>query len=363
MKKILLLILIFGFIYPSFAYEFKSKPYRQKKTNTKKEWNFQKDKTLQRFELRHGDTAGFDKKHDGQRVELQTLWTNRTSAGKSYTRSKEIWTAALLKIPEDFPITEFNNKRTLNNYIFQLKSTTSLPLWDLNLDKGGTELNMKLLDSNQGCRAVNIEKNKWNEIVTYSNLATKNDPQINKYFRFWVNGKEVPCMSKFPIAERDKTKERVKKDGATISWGIYRPGISKWLLANNKNHPKNMKLNCPSEKWEVNTCRVGSPFKYEWENKVPTAVLYYDKVYVSSKRPKGLNVENLSDEPAYIVDDNQLTDNTKKGKFFAIVVRKSDPSVQFRAEDESKGKANVKAMRKCLEKFDDCSIKSSGTTK
>jgi len=76
------------------------------------------------------------------------------------------------------------------------------------------------------------------------------------------------------------------------------------LLANNKNHPKNMKLNCPSEKWEVNSCRVGSPFKYEWENKVPTAVLYYDKVYVSSKRPKGLKVENLSDGPAYIVDNN-----------------------------------------------------------
>ena len=90
--------------------------------------------------------------------------------------------------------------------------------------------------------------------------------------------------------------------------------------------------------------------------------MYYDKVYVSSKRPKGLNVENLSDGPAYIVDDNQLTDNTKKGKFFAIVVRKSDPTVQFRAEDENKGKANVKAMRKCLEKFDDCSIQSSGTT-
>ena len=88
-----------------------------------------------------------------------------------------------MKIPEDFPTTEFNNKRTLNNYIFQLKSTTSLPLWDLNLDKGGTELNMKLQDSKQPCRAANIEKNKWNEIVTYSNLATKDDPQINKYFR------------------------------------------------------------------------------------------------------------------------------------------------------------------------------------
>ena len=59
-----------------------------------------------------------------------------------------------------------------------------------------------------------------------------------------------------------------------------------------------------SEKWEVSSCQVGSPFKYEWENKVPTAVLYFDKVYVSSKRPKDLNIENLNDGPAYIVDNN-----------------------------------------------------------
>ena len=57
---------------------------------------------------------------------------------------------------------------------------------------------------------------------------------------------------------------------------------------------------------------------------------------------------------------NSLKLNEKKEKFFAIVVRKSDPSVQFRAEDESKGKANVKAMRKCFEKHNDCSIQSSG---
>jgi len=44
MKKILLLILIFGFIYPSFAYEFKSKPYRQKKQIQKKSGTFKKIK-------------------------------------------------------------------------------------------------------------------------------------------------------------------------------------------------------------------------------------------------------------------------------------------------------------------------------
>jgi len=362
MKKIIYIFLFLVFSFSTYGYEYKSNSYREKRDNTKKKWNFQKDGTIQRFEMRHGDTAGFDKTHDGQRVELQTLWNNRTSAGKSYTSSKEIWTAALLKVPEDFPETEFNSERTLNNYIFQLKSTTSLPLWDLNLDKGGTELNMKLQDSKQSCASVKIEKNKWNEIITYSNLKTENDPDINKYFRFWVNGKEIFCKSSFPLAERDKTKKKVRSDGSTISWGLYRPAVSRWLLANNKNHPKNMKLNCPSEKWEVSSCRVGSPFDYEWENKLPTAILFYDKVYVSSKRPGGLNIENLNAGPAYKIDSNKNIKMENTAKFFAIVVRKSDPSIEFRAEDETKGKANVKAMKKCLEKYDDCSIKSSGTT-
>ena len=96
--KTAILIFIFLIAQSSYAYEFKSQPFSQKPDNTKKKWNFQKDGTLQRFELRHGDTFGFDKTHDGQRVEVHTLWSNRTSAGKSYTRSKEIWTAAMLKV-------------------------------------------------------------------------------------------------------------------------------------------------------------------------------------------------------------------------------------------------------------------------
>ena len=297
--KTAILIFIFLIAQTSYAYEFKSQPFRQKPDNTKKKWNFQKDGTVQRFELRHGDTFGFDKTHDGQRVEVHTLWSNRTSAGKSYTRSKEIWTAAMLKVSSDFPTTEFNNKRTLNNYIFQLKSTTSTPLWTLNLDKGGTELNMILNDSKQSCNSVKIEKDKWIEIVTYSNLATKGGSGINKYFRFWVNGKETICKNKFMIADRDQAKKAVNKDGASISWGIYRPAISRWLIANNKNIPQNMKLKCGAANWEIKGCRVGSPFNYEWENKLPTAILFYDKVYVGSKRPSNLNVENLNEEPAY----------------------------------------------------------------
>ena len=360
MNKIFLLIMILMTSVPTFAYEYKSIPFREKETNTKKKWNFQKDGTVQRFEMRHGDTAGFDKTHDGQRVELQTLWNNRTSAGKNYTSSKEIWTAALLKVPEDFPETEFNSERTLNNYIFQLKSTTSLPLWDLNLDKGGTELNMKLQDSKQSCASVKIEKNKWNEIITYSNLKTENDPDINKYFRFWVNGKEIFCNSSFPLAERDKTKKKVRSDGSTISWGLYRPAVSRWLLANNKNHPKNMKLNCASEKWEINSCRVGSPFDYEWENKLPTAILFYDKVYVSSKRPGGLNIENLNTGPAYKIDASQNVKMQNTGKFYAIAVRKSDPTVQFFAEDPNERTARIKAASECFKEHNDCTIIYSG---
>ena len=108
----------------------------------------------------------------------------------------------MLKVPSDFPTTEFNNKRTLNNYIFQLKSTTSTPLWTLNLDKGGTELNMILNDSEQSCNSVKIEKEKWIDIVDQfykcSNLKSYRDPKIatgNIYFhtdgKFLVSSRPI----------------------------------------------------------------------------------------------------------------------------------------------------------------------------
>jgi len=372
MKKILIILVIFlGWCSSVIGYEYKSKPYKIKKISVKKKWNFEKNGSLQKFELRHGDAAGFDKKHDGQRIELQTLWSNRSPYGKNFTKSKEMWTAALLKIPNDFPDTDNNGSRTLYNYIFQIKTTTSTPIWDMNLDKGGTELNIKLADSKQYCEPVKIKKNEFNEIITYSNLNTKNNPEINKYFRFWVNGKEVNCISDDPIIFRDEAKKAAKKNGVTVSWGIYRSSISVWLKTNNRNHPKNMKLTCPSKDWEVASCRIGSPFKYEWENKVPTAILFYDKVYMGSKKPKGLKVENLENKKPYKVN-SELIKNIdikpaaysaaeKKGpKYIAIVKSKTNQDLLIKVKRSNKKEAIDVAMKECNKKEKECYVHYTG---
>ena len=57
--------------------------------------------------------------------------------------------------------------------------------------------------------------------------------------------------------------------------------------------------------------------------------------------------------------------NKAKGipKFFAIVTRKSDSTVQFRVEDKDKGRARVQAMKKCFDqKYDDCTVALEGIT-
>ena len=51
-------------------------------------------------------------------------------------------------------------------------------------------------------------------------------------------------------------------------------------------------------------------------------------------------------------------------KFFVIVSRKSDPSVQFRFEDKDKGRARTQALKQCFTaEHDDCEVSLIGTTK
>ena len=61
----------------------------------------------------------------------------------------------------------------------------------------------------------------------------------------------------------------------------------------------------------------------------------------------------------------EKVDNSKGAtKFFVIVSRKSDPSVQFRFEDKDKGRARTQALKKCFtEGHDDCEVSLIGTTK
>ena len=51
-------------------------------------------------------------------------------------------------------------------------------------------------------------------------------------------------------------------------------------------------------------------------------------------------------------------------KFFVIVSRKSDPSVQFRFEDKDNGRARTQALKQCFTAgHDDCEVSLIGTTK
>jgi hypothetical protein len=173
-----------------------------------------------------------------------------------------------------------------------MKTSTSLPLWSLNLNKGGTELLMKLNDSKNRCNPVSIEKEKWNQIVVYSNSGQKNK---DKYFRFWVNGKEIGCLnSQFPFVVRKEAIKAVNKKGTTVSWGMYRTSLTKYLTKFNKIIPDKMEKACPSKKWENKICAVKRPFDYKWEVKIPTVILYFDNVYVGDELLNKITLENYN---------------------------------------------------------------------
>ena len=150
MKKIyfilFLILLNFNFAYADNVKEIK---FKQKAINVKEKWNFSQEVTVQRFELRHGDVV---KKQtpDSQRIELSHLPKNfcggKGGNKQTFSKCKDRWVVLNLKVPGDFPSTDYQGiVQTSKLYILQMKTSTSLPLLSLNLNKGGTELLMKLL--------------------------------------------------------------------------------------------------------------------------------------------------------------------------------------------------------------------------
>ena len=296
MKKYFIIIIFFFINLPVTAYDNKEIKIKQKVINGKEKWNFSQVGTVQRFELRHGDAV---KKQtpDSQRIELSHLPKNfcggKGGNKQNFSKCKDRWAVLDLKVPGDFPSTDYQGiVQTSKLYILQMKTSTSLPLWSLNLNKGGTELLMKLNDSKNRCNPVSIEKEKWNQIVVYSNSGQKNK---DKYFRFWVNGKEIGCMnSQFPFVVRKEAIKAVNKKGTTVSWGMYRTSLTKYLTKFNKIIPDKMEKICPSKKWENKSCAIKRPFDYKWEVKIPTVILYFDNVYVGDELLDNINLENYN---------------------------------------------------------------------
>ena len=143
MKKYFIIIIFFFINFPVTAYDDKEIKFKQKVINVKEKWNFSQEGTVQRFELRHGDAV---KKQmpDSQRIELSHLPKNfcggKGGNKQNFSKCKDRWAVLDLKVPGDFPSTDYQGiVQTSKLYILQMKTSTSLPLWSLNLNKGGTE--------------------------------------------------------------------------------------------------------------------------------------------------------------------------------------------------------------------------------
>jgi hypothetical protein len=340
----------------------------------------------EKFVLGHGDcgtdTTWSDCRSDRSRVEKE----------EGYSKAMHKWYKFSFFIPEDYPFKANGNKAILQ-MIAQVKATDSRePIWRFDLfQEGGNPyrfesagLNMKFGLSNDFHQAVTCTNilswtqmlGKWNEIVLFVNYKKKPTEWLSvgedKYFAgLWINGEraELECAEqvRMPKGILGKYRSLFNKKGSQFSYGTYLTRVGEYILS--EMEAKNMCVgkdkNCGlAIEWRKDkggdamnkTEYIKNWTEIDWPIKLETRRIWFDNQDVASSN------KNIWNMPlTYKVDANKKKiDNTTK--FLTIVIRKSDPSIEFRAEDETKGKANVKAMKKCLEKYDDCSIKSSGTT-
>ena len=108
-----------------------------------------------------------------------------------------------------------------------------------------------------------------------------------KTFELWINGEYVKsCSHNFPLINKKTLKEsnsKGYKDSGKVDfrYGIYRPNVGKWLMSNNKNHPQKLEYFRDPDGGET---VVKYPFKLNWENKIPTSIIYYDEMRIGKSK-------------------------------------------------------------------------------
>ena len=106
-------------------------------------------------------------------------------------------------------------------------------------------------------------------------------------FELWINGEYVKsCSHNFPLINKKTLKEsnsKGYKDSGKVDfrYGIYRPNVGKWLMSNNKNHPQKLEYFRDPDGGES---VVMYPFNLNWDNKIPTSIIYYDEMRVGKSK-------------------------------------------------------------------------------
>ena len=250
-----------------------------------------------RFEVRNGDSWGWDVNNDRERVELIICCANKTT-----------WNAWSVYFPNDFKII-FPAKNAMGQFhsdgdnpppfMFQNQGSPRGKegggYWiEADESIGGDNIPVKLLDKNEVLGT-------WNDILVNAKWTHNEDG----FFKVWINGK---------LSYYYKGMTQIKGDRIEHHLGIYRSYLSR---------------------------RPGPE---------PTQIAYYDEMRYarSCKKLKlenlGYSCEKLENQTAKKIDTSEVSNN-----FIAVIKSKDDEKYILKVSGSSKKLAGKKGIKKCKE--------------
>ena len=251
-----------------------------------------------RFEVRNGDSWGWDVNNDRERVELIICCANKTT-----------WNAWSVYFPNDFKII-FPAKNAMGQFhsdgdnpppfMFQNQGSPRGKegggYWiETDASIGGDNIPVKLLDKNEVLGT-------WNDILVNAKWTHNEDG----FFKVWINGK---------LSYYYKGTTQIKGDRIEHHLGIYRSYLSR---------------------------RPGPE---------PTQIAYYDEMRYarSCKKLKlenlGYSCKELENQTAKKIDTPEEFSNN----FIAVIKSKDDTSYMVKVSSASKKLAEKKGLKKCKE--------------
>ena len=232
--------------------------------------NVRSGKSAQKFEIRHGECKKQDCKWGAHRTERHLKKLHYSS--KKY--KDPVYYSISLYIPNEFGYDFVASKMSM----FQAKMKgVDMPLWMVSSQGSGFQVR---LGHYKRCDVQAFKKETWNDFIIKANYSRER-VKGEKYFELWWNGKQInECTHYIPFVTNNHIKESKShgwssnKQQINMRYGIYKFRVGDYLSQINKNKPKNMKtMTQPSGQKNII-----KPFKYKWENKIPTTVMLFDEV-------------------------------------------------------------------------------------
>ena len=232
--------------------------------------NVRAGKSAQKFEIRHGECKKQDCKWGAHRTERHLKKLHYSS--KKF--KNPVYYSLSLYIPDEFGYDYVASKMSM----FQSKMMgVDMPLWIVSTQGSGFQLR---LGHYKRCEVSKFVKGTWNDFIIKANYSRERI-KGEKYFELWWNGKQIDeCTHYIPFVNSKHIKESKShgwssnRQQINMRYGIYKFRLGDYLTHINKNKPKNMKtMTQPSGQKNII-----KPFKYKWENKIPTTVMLFDEI-------------------------------------------------------------------------------------